>query len=232
MDTSVEIGQLLADIGELKKVDQAGPGRVFAAVAPSASAPSPSPGGNSLIPLKEQSPAPLRGSVKATQPTLRPDQVVDPGTIPVIATMIRTTREPEPALVPNDGGPARGAAASGFTGTDGSRTWQHLVEQVRREKIAIGSMLAETSFHAAAGSTISISCPDDFHAGELKRNRQYISAIAERLYGAKFQFESILSSMPRSGGAGATEPQSGTDRMKDSPLVRALVKEFGAEEIH
>ncbi len=38
--------------------------------------------------------------------------------------------------------------------------------------------------------------------------------------------------MSRSESAGASEPPAGNDRMKDSPLVKALVREFGAEEIH
>ncbi|HLF15521.1 MAG TPA: DNA polymerase III subunit gamma/tau [Bacteroidota bacterium] len=198
MDASVEIGRLIAGIDELKKkVEAAGPARLAAPV----------------MALTEKSPAPFRGTVKATQPTLRPDQVVTPATaaVPVIATLI-------PAAVVGDW----------------ARNWQDIVEQVRREKIAIGSMLAETSFHAANGNSISIACPDDFHADVLKRNRQYISALAERIYGARFQFDSILEAMPARGSAGdgVGGRNRGADRLKDNPVVLALVREFGAEEIH
>ncbi len=290
MDASVDIGRLLAGIDELKKkVESAGnvatanptaaaprasgtvtraPAAVFgvpAAVSRPATAnissPVPVPGG-SLIPLKEQSPAPLRGTVKATQPTLRPDQYVIPpaGMNPVIATLIELAEEPATAestaamaasaTIGTSAPPAARASdapVSTFAGQDGARHWANLVEQVRREKIAIGSILAETSFHGLNGSSISIACPDDFHADLLKRNRQYISALAERIYGAKFQFESILASMPATASAGTardsaaggrtTELGSGgsgdaSDRIRELPLVRALVKEFGAEEIH
>jgi DNA polymerase III subunit gamma/tau len=275
MDASVDIGRLLTGIDELKKkVESAGnvataipPAAAPRAAAPTSrpaaaniSSPVPAPGaGGTLIPLKEKTPAPLRGTVKATQPTLRPDQYVIPpaGMNPVIATFIELAEEPASAestsaadastsdtSAPAATVPGRAADSpvSTFAGQDGARNWANLVEQVRREKIAIGSMLAETSFHALNGSSISIACPDDFHADLLKRNRQYISALAERIYGAKFQFESILASMPaapsaltaRDSAAGGrtSDRDAASDRIRELPLVRALVKEFGAEEIH
>ncbi len=275
MESSVDVGRLLAGIDELKKKVEStrsvGPAipsgatpraaTVFPgapATIPGAGAPMarpavanissvfPAPGaGGSLVPLKDKSPAPLRGTVKATQPTLRPDQYVNPpGALnPILATLIDL---PEKATAEEMVASDISVSVTSFNGVDGARNWANLVEQVRREKIAIGSMLAETSFHGLNGTSIRIACPDDFHADVLKRNRQYISAIAERLYGAKFQFESILASMPAAPTAAAVGDSGGveisgnaasdrgdaSDRIREHPLVRALVKEFGAEEIH
>jgi hypothetical protein len=197
-------------------------------------APVPGAGGN-LIPLKENSPAPVRGTVKATQPTLRPDQYVQPLSPSVVATFLQPAgAEAFAQAVPE---PATLSAA------DWSRNWPKIVDEVRKEKIAIGHLLAETSFHAANGASVCIACPDDFHADLLKRNRQYISQLAERIYGARVQFESILAAAPAAGDddrpgdgfqtdGGRSSGGRAADAMKDNPLVQALVREFGAEEIH
>jgi len=96
----------------------------------------------------------------------------------------------------------RSAGDPGARAAPGDGLVAHLAEdrdEVRKEKIAIGHLLAETSFHAANGTSVCIACPDDFHADLLKRNRQYISQLAERIYGARVQFESILAAAPAAG---------------------------------
>jgi hypothetical protein len=281
-EPSVRLEALLGELEELKKkVESAGSlssgatNTRPAGPTPPSSAPlrreAPEPGvGGNLIPLRDKSPAPLRGTVKATPPTLRADQFVPPPDPGLLATFLsrpdagtpsfpappfgRTMQASQATQVPNevpnaldafDERPAVAPQPVTLGAAEWSRNWPKIVDEVRKEKIAIGHLLAETSFHAASGNSISIACPDDFHADLLKRNRLYISALAERIYGARVQFDSILAAAPSSPSAAAGDGRSAgddpardrsaaggpKDALNNSPLVEALVREFGAEEI-
>jgi len=233
MEPGVRLGELLSGIEALKKKVEASPGApgpMKAATAPVVGAHVETPGTNPRAGRK--SPAPVMGSVRASQPTLRADQVVNPQTPPpVIATMM----PPSPVAAQDANLPPTAAI---FSGPGAAGSWRSLVEEVRKEKIGIGTMLGETTFHAVRGNNVSISCPDDFHADILKRNRHYISSLAERMYGAKIQIDTILAGNPpdnpqpagANDGAGASVETPGTN-LRDHPLVRALITEFGAEEI-
>ncbi|MBI5021494.1 MAG: DNA polymerase III subunit gamma/tau [Ignavibacteriales bacterium] len=163
--------------------------------------------------------APIRGSVKATQPTLRPDQVIKPtiplSQIPVVA---------EPIRLP--------------TKNDILEKWSVFVSEARKERIAIGTMLSETSFIDINNDRLCIGCPDDFHADTLNvtKNRQYLQDIAERVYGAKVQLETILSSKTKSFSIPkTTEPPQETQSqssVQQHPVIQALVKEFGVKPIN
>ena len=263
MEPAAQIGALLERIDALKKKVEDFPeprGRLnpgaatlaaptvivaTATALPNARTRSTAVAHDSLAPLAVESPAPLRGSVRASQPTLRPDQVVPPGGgASVITTLMQ--QGPDLSSDVRAGAVPIPSQPMPFSGPEASGTWRSLVEQVRREKIGIGTMLGETAFHAARGNNVSISCPDDFHADLLKRNRHYISSIAERLYGAKLQFDTILADTlpvhpaenpggdtgrPGTGGRVSQYTPPGQD-LRDHPLVRALISEFGAEEIH
>lgn len=202
-------------------------------VPPAPPANRPRKGSTATVPpAGKESPAPVMGSVRASQPTLRADQVVvPPGADPVISTMM----PPRAAHVPDTEAPA----VAIFSGPGAAGSWRSLIEEVRKEKIGIGTMLGETSFHGVRGNNVRISCPDDFHADILKRNRHYISALAERMYGAKIQIDTILAEnrsddAPPPADTREGRPSSGGvsgKNLRDHPLVQALITEFGAEEI-
>jgi DNA polymerase-3 subunit gamma/tau len=163
--------------------------------------------------------APIRGSVKATQPTLRPDQVIKPSItlakIPVVA---------EPICLP--------------TKNDILEKWSVFVSEARKERIAIGTMLSETSFIDINNDRICIGCPDDFHVDTLSltKNRQYLQDIAERVYGAKVQLETILSSKKNSPAISkqieSSQENQSQPLAQQHPVIQALVKEFGAKPIN
>jgi len=234
MEPAVQIGSLLSGLEALKKKVEsarASGGKLNTPASTPPVAKRSSQGvTRELLPPMEPSPAPIRGSVRASQPTLRPDQHVTTPT-PVIATMM-----PAPSP-PSTGGAATGLTPTIFSGPEGAGSWRSLINELRKEKIGIGTMLGETNFHAARGNSVSIACPDDFHADLLKRNRHFISSIAERLYGAKFQFETILAEVPPDDGPPNDGPPTNSPgtvsgkSLRSHPLVQALITEFGAEEI-
>jgi len=228
IDGSVEISSLLEQIEDLKRsVPASRPS------APPASRGAETAGASR--PATGQAAAgsaetPIRGSVRATPPTLRPDQIVSTmftapppfsfSAAPVIAPRPSLPRE-EPSISTDD--------AAG--------KWPVLIEEARRQRIALGTLLSAANLIDVQNNMLRIGCPDDFHLDGLRRNRQFLQEIAQRVYGAKVQLEAIISQQPAitrtvapatdsSAPAAAVAPDPSRH-----PVLQALIREFGAREV-
>ncbi|MBI1807835.1 MAG: DNA polymerase III subunit gamma/tau [Ignavibacteria bacterium] len=226
LDHSVEISQLLQQLDELKKK-----------VVSDAKTESPK-----IIPPSPQqsTEAPVRGSVKASQPTLRAEQIVSPvmqtlepfsfkRTSPFVP--LRTTVNPEMIK--------REVPLGTLSQDEAFGKWSELVDEARKQRIAIGTMLSEASLIEVKENRLRIGCPDHFHLDGLnvKRNRQFLLELAEKVYGAQVQLETILASTPSPSdhrrhdmNVSAHTPVPKNDH-SDHPVIQALIREFGAKEI-
>jgi DNA polymerase III subunit gamma/tau len=207
LDSSVEISTLLKQLGALQRDGD----RSLPTASPSSFENQPSP----------SSVTPVKGNVKATPPTLRADQVVVPS-IPVA--------EPTPAY-------QHQSSASIVTNDDVLGKWSLVVDEARKKRIALGSMLSETSPVGVHNGTIRIGCPDDFHRDTItmKRNQQFLQDLAEQVYGARFQLEAIIAhSVPANDlNPKPTENVDPPQQQSTSqhPVIDALIREFGAKPI-
>lgn len=185
----------------------------------------------------------VRGNVKATQPTLRPDQIVaappPPPSEPPAKSMQRIVA---PATAPTAAPPEPPLRISA---EDARGKWGQFVEQARVQRIAVGTMLSESHLVDVRENSLRIGCPDDFHANTLQRHRQFIADLAQEIYGAKLKLETILAEAPPHAPrheaplpSAATapiraeqHPVSGPDDLHAHPVVQALIRDFGAQEI-
>jgi hypothetical protein len=123
--------------------------------------------------------------------------------------------------------------------------WTQFVDQARMQKISVGTMLSESHLVDVRENSLRIGCPDDFHANTLQRHRQFLSDLAQQIYGAKLRLETILADAPTPAlSARAPEPsaaassaapappaeQSSSD-LHAHPVVQALIRDFGAQEV-
>jgi DNA polymerase III subunit gamma/tau len=205
LDNAVEIGSLIQRLENISiSQDGASENRVLPPLE---------------ITQRKLTDAPIRGNVKATQPTLRADQIVTPSTM-----IVEIPRVGEQINLP--------------TKRDILDKWSMFVSEARKERIVIGTMLSETSFIDIKNNRLCISCPDDFHADTLNinRNRQYLQDLAERVYGAKVQLETILSSQQNFSDTSTkhepSEPQQSPTSSQKHPVIQALVREFGVKPIN
>lgn len=157
---------------------------------------------------------PIKGNVKASPPFLAPHQMVS---IP----------QPEPLtyLKEENKNPYSSPPNS-------ENKWLKFVEEALKERIAVGMVLNQTSLIESRDNKLCIACPDDFHLESLnmKKNRQYLQELAERVYGAKMQLETILSS--NTNQKPSTENKTPTAHtLKEHPIVQKLMREFGANPI-
>ncbi len=210
MDRTVEISTLIGQIEELKK-----------ALNGDASGSRP------------QGPAAqVRGTVKASQPTLLPEQRVPP---PPPASPKKSDlgeKEPPPAQT------MRKQAEPVLTNDEARGKWADLIAEACRQRIAFGSMLSETSLVSVEGDKLRIACPDGFHVDALKRNKQFLMDLAQSVYGAKLRLDTLIGAaspqLPEQETSLSANPAS-TDRPAqppaEHPILQSLIREFGAQEI-
>ncbi|HUN66082.1 MAG TPA: DNA polymerase III subunit gamma/tau [Bacteroidota bacterium] len=203
LDRTVQIETLIEEIERLRNSRPAG--------SPSASGARPAA---SAAP--QNASAPVRGSVKATQPVLHPDQIVPP---PVQYT--GTHDAPAHSFTPE-------TAGTPIPSDILQQKWPILVAEACKRRIAVGSILSESRPVDISGNQIRIACPDGFHLDSFKRNKQFILDLAESIYGAKVRIEGILGTFP---SAPSPEP-SAPSAAPANPVIRAIMDEFGAKEIN
>jgi hypothetical protein len=91
-------------------------------------------------------------------------------------------------------------------------------------------MLSNTNLITVNSNRLQVGCPDGFHIDALKRYRQFFTELAQKVYGTKVQFDTILSEQTsiHDPQPVASKPTNGIHL---HPIVQALVREFGAKEV-
>jgi DNA polymerase-3 subunit gamma/tau len=230
MDSSVEIRDLLDQLGALKKKLN---GQTTAELSDAAEEPMP-------VPV-------VRGNVRATQPTLRPEQVVPPPPEPAASPAPPAKAPPRASAAPLPPTAAPEPAVR-ISEEDAHGKWSEFVAQARVQRIAVGTMLGESHLVDVRDNSLRVGCPDEFHADTLQRHRQFIADLAHQIYGAKLKLETILAQAPperrHAPAPAAAQPGSpapartqepavpvqGED-LHAHPVVQALIRDFGAQEI-
>jgi hypothetical protein len=221
MDKSIQINELMSEIEQLKKKISEG------SLAKSAS--------KQTEQEQSKSPAPIRGSVKATQPQLRPDQIVRPP----IPRFIEESATPAIGFSPSVREATPANVSLSMSVEEVFQKWPALVAEACKQRIAVGSMLSETSLVEVQGNQFRVACPDDFHLDALKRNKQFLSDLAEGMFGAKIRLEAILAnshqpSAQQSGSITTPVETASTEPENDPlshPLVKKVMKEFAGKKI-
>jgi DNA polymerase-3 subunit gamma/tau len=121
--------------------------------------------------------------------------------------------------------------------------WQEFIDGVTKTKIAIGTVLTESTLVDCVHGTVQIGCPDDYHCSMLRRNKEFLSDTLHTVLGVRMNVEPIVhssgpgippqsdaapvsqkGSMP-SNGNGPSQPASPNEH----PLLTLMRKELGAE---
>ena len=209
LDSSVEISRLLQQLEELKKNIN---GTTEKKIPPLFEAP-----------IAKTTETPIKGSVKASPPTLRAEQIVPQALL---------MSEPAPNY-------QRVSLAPTLSNDEALSKWSIVVEETRKQRISLGTMLSETSLVGVQDGKLCIGCPDEFHRDELKlkRNQQFLQELTQKIYGAKVQLETIIShhttSPNQPDGAKAEKIETGSQPTTNQhPIIQALIREFGAREVN
>jgi len=121
------------------------------------------------------------------------------------------------------------------------RQWNTIVDEMRKKKISVGTILGETSPLDLVNGTLRIACGDEFHQGTLYRNKEILSETINSIVNARIRIEPILHEvgLPIKQTQRATEttlpsieiPSKSATSIEDHPLVKKLYTDFGAERV-
>jgi hypothetical protein len=167
---------------------------------------------------------------------------------PYPITLSRSVTEAPEALPPSpekDSAPALTAedrSRDALTIEDVRREWGRIVDEIRKKKISVGTILGESSAVRVADGTLQIACIDDFHLSSLQRNQMFLTEAVNNLLGSKLRIEAVLKpagmAMPPTRPEPArkeTPPNTTNTReplaSKEHPLIETLYRDFGAERI-
>ena len=115
--------------------------------------------------------------------------------------------------------------------------WNEFVEQAKKEKIGVGTILAECSLLDVQNGAIRIACADDYHLSMLRRNQQYLTQLFCGIVGISAAINPVLHQSgstepsPLSAAAPSAGPAPAALTEKDHPFIGKLVREFGAERV-
>jgi DNA polymerase-3 subunit gamma/tau len=121
---------------------------------------------------------------------------------------------------------------------DAYAQWQKWVDEVRRTKISVGTVLSETEILDVRNGSLRIACPDDYHYSTLKRSKEFLVDAFAKVTGVKVHIEPVVdrksvvkplgsSAMHYANEAGGANNENG----EDHPVIAALKRELGAEPV-
>jgi len=102
---------------------------------------------------------------------------------------------------------------------------------VRKRKIALASVMDQTTLQGVQGSTIKIGCVDAFQSSAVTRHKEFMSQILHELFNINARLEAVIvpgqapPSPTGEPGAPAPPPE------EENPIITALKRELGAEPL-
>jgi hypothetical protein len=107
--------------------------------------------------------------------------------------------------------------------------WAEFVNEVRRQRISLGSVLESAALLGTEQGTIRIGCANDFQASSIQRHRELLTSILQQVFHAPARLdvhiqESLQQTPPPPGEApGSTSVEH--------PVIQAIIRELGGEPI-
>ena len=112
--------------------------------------------------------------------------------------------------------------------------WLEFIAEVRRQRISLGSVMESSDVLGIHGSVLKIGCGNDFQASSIKRNKDILADVFEKIFHAKVRLEVEVHhhtvGPPQSGEQG-TPRDPGATPQDEHPVIKALMNELGAEPL-
>lgn len=109
--------------------------------------------------------------------------------------------------------------------------WIEFVAEVRRQRISLGSVMDSSDVIDVQGSVLKISCGNDFQASSIKRNKELLAEVFQKIFHSKVRLEVEVNlrhvSPSHSGERNQSSPP--VVDQDEHPVIKALMSELGAE---
>ncbi|MDZ7342610.1 MAG: hypothetical protein ONB27_14720, partial [candidate division KSB1 bacterium] len=110
--------------------------------------------------------------------------------------------------------------------------WEQIIEEIKKQKIALGSFLNEGWPESVADNelVVAFGMENGFHISSINRNRKEIEAIIQQVLGVPLRIRCVQSSVaaePHSNGANGN---SYVEKLGQKiPLIKTIIEEFDGE---
>jgi DNA polymerase-3 subunit gamma/tau len=127
-----------------------------------------------------------------------------------------------------------------------SARWPEFVSEVRREKISLGSILESSTLLGVKNGVIRLGCANDFQASSILRNKEVLGGFLLKIFNVRARLEvetgGKYQHSPKESGTTSTvsghapasppdTPAQGTEPQEEHPIVKAIIRELGAEPL-
>jgi DNA polymerase-3 subunit gamma/tau len=128
--------------------------------------------------------------------------------------------------------------------------WDLIVEEVRKSKISVGAILAESTPVEVTETALHIVCKDDFHCSTIQRNITFLTQLINTRLESKLRLHPFIQTVSPNPSAAplqvkpeisapSVEPSdkvnstSGVQNQKteENPIIQLLYTEFGVEKL-
>jgi len=111
--------------------------------------------------------------------------------------------------------------------------WSEFINEVRRQRISLGSVLESSTLVGASGGAIRIGCANEFQASSIKRNKDLLAEIIHKIFNtpARLEVETTPGAQSVDIAKGTDPPAKGAPPEDQHPVIKALMSELGAEPI-
>lgn len=107
--------------------------------------------------------------------------------------------------------------------------WPELLGEIRRERIALGTILESAVLQGVRGSTIQITVPDEFSSSAIGRHKELINATIHKVFNTRGRLEVIVN--PNAAPSISLDPDTSASLQEEHPIVKTIMRELGAEPI-
>ncbi|UCE07369.1 MAG: hypothetical protein JSW07_04885, partial [bacterium] len=110
--------------------------------------------------------------------------------------------------------------------------WSHIVEEIKKQKIALGSFLNEGLPERIEGNELIVAfgMENGFHISSINRNRRGIEEIIREVIGSPLRIKCIQSQEVSEKGEGGTNGNSYVEKLGQKiPLIKTIIDEFDGE---
>lgn len=215
MEPSVKIDDLLGEIDEMKKKLHSKQSGVISDVREPV--PDPPPASSFKLPHSVEEAKPRY--TFTSKPTVSPNEktVSDAAEKPIPPVVVPASDVPLSAVLQH---------------------WDSIVEEMRKKKISVGTILGETTPAEIVNGTLRIGCGDEFHRSTVLRNKDLIVELIARIIPAKLRIDPFIQSggfmespVAQEQNVGKQQSQQSDTTTENHPIVKALYQDFGVERI-
>ncbi len=109
--------------------------------------------------------------------------------------------------------------------------WTEFILEVRHQKIALGSVMDSAMPLGVSGGAIRIGCANDFQASSIKRNKDLLGGIVQKVFNARARIDVEITGIAQQQFTPLPTPPVPQPVEEEHPVIKAMIRELGAEPL-